>query len=116
VASATTGGLVRLFDPLKGQLIETLHGHLNGAFGLAFSPDGQRLVSTSGGRESAKLWDVPTRQELLTLRGAGSLLLGAGWSPSGDAIFAGPPWQAWRAPSWQEIATAEASAAHPETK
>jgi hypothetical protein len=48
-----------------------------------------------------------TRQELLTLSGAGSLLLGAGWSSDGDAILAGPPWQAWRAPSWEEIASAE---------
>lgn len=26
----------------------------------------------------------------------------------GDVILAGAPWQAWRAPSWEEIATAEA--------
>ena len=26
----------------------------------------------------------------------------------GDVILAGPPWQAWTAPSWEEIATAEA--------
>ena len=25
----------------------------------------------------------------------------------GDRILAGEPWQAWRAPSWEEIATAE---------
>ena len=26
----------------------------------------------------------------------------------GDVILAGPPWQAWTAPSWKEIAAAEA--------
>jgi WD40 repeat protein len=32
------------------------------AFGVAFSPDGRRLISASGGREAVKLWDVSTRQ------------------------------------------------------
>jgi WD40 repeat protein len=109
VASATSAGQVRLFNPSKSELIEAVHGHLNGASSVAFSPDGRRLISTSGGRETVKLWDVGTRQELLTLSGIGSMLHGARWSADGDMILAGAPWQAWRAPSWQEIATAEAN-------
>jgi WD40 repeat protein len=108
MASSTDGGLVRLFNPAKGEFIESLHGHLNGAFGIAFSADGRRLISASGGREAVKLWDVGTRQELLTLGGIGSLLNAARWSADGDVILAGAPWQAWRAPSWEEIAAAEA--------
>jgi WD40 repeat protein len=108
VASSTGGGEVRLFDPVKGELIEEVHGHLNAIFGLAFSPDGRRLLSTSGGREAVKLWDVGTRQELLTLSGAGSTLGAAYWTDDGDVILTGSPWQAWRAPSWEEIAAAEA--------
>jgi hypothetical protein len=65
------------------------------------------LISSSGGREAVKLWDVGTRQELLTLPGAGSLLLGAAWSADGDTILAGEPWQIWSAPSWEEIAVTE---------
>ncbi len=108
VASATYGGLVRLFNPATGELIESLHGHLNAAFGVAFSSDGHRLISTSGGREAVKLWDVGTRQELLTLGGTGSFLHAARWSADGDVILAGWPWQAWRAPSWEEINAIEA--------
>ncbi len=86
-----------------------LQGHLNAAFGVAFSPDGRRLVSSYGGREAIKLWDVGTRQELLTLNSStGELLHGALWSSDGDVILAEAPWQAWRAPSWEEIAAAEA--------
>jgi len=44
VALTTLDGQVRLFDPAKGELIESMHGHLNGAAGVAFSPDGRRLV------------------------------------------------------------------------
>ncbi|HKX62330.1 MAG TPA: hypothetical protein VJS65_10805, partial [Verrucomicrobiae bacterium] len=108
VAASTHSGSVRLFDPAKGEL-ESLHGHLNGSQSIAFSPDGSRLVSASGGRE-VKLWDVGTRQELLTLDGidATTDAYAAGWSADGDVIFAGPPWQAWSAPSWEEIAAAEA--------
>ncbi len=110
VAMATAIGQVRLFDPAKGELIEpSLHGHMNPVYGVAFSPDGRRLISTSlGGLEAVKLWDVGTRQELLTLPGTGSMLWSARWTPDGDVILAGSPWQAWRAPSWEEIATAEA--------
>ena len=102
------GGQMRLFDPAMSELIDSLHGHLNAAVGIAFSPDGRRLFSTSGGLEAVKLWDVGTRQELLTLSGTGSELDAARWSADGDVILAGAPWQAWRAPSWEEIAAAEA--------
>jgi hypothetical protein len=55
-----------------------------------------------------QLWDVGTRQELPTLAGAGSFLQTAAWGADGGAILAGAPWQMWRAPSWDEIAAAEA--------
>ena len=108
VASSNEGGQVRLFDPAKGERIEDLHGHLYAAFAIAFSPDGRRLISTCGGREAVKLWDTGTRQELLTLASGALELNSARWSADGDVILAGAPWQAWRAPSWEEIATAEA--------
>jgi WD40 repeat protein len=108
VASSTLGGRVRLFNPVTGKLIKSVHGHLNSARGIAFSADGQRLISTSGGQEAVKLWDVGTLQELLTLSGSGSFLQAARWTADGDVILAGSPWQAWRAPSWEEIAAAEA--------
>ncbi len=114
VASASDGGLVRLFDPAKGEWIEDLHGHFTPVSGVAFSPDGRRLITTYGGREAVKLWDVRTRQELLTLGGTGWDLYMARWSPDGDVILVGAlwyPWQAWIAPSWDEIAAAEAKEA-----
>jgi WD40 repeat protein len=86
VASSTIGGQVQLFDPFRGKLIQTLHGYLNAVFGVAFSPDGRRWISTSGGREAAKLWDIATGQELLTLSGTGSALA-ARWSTDGDVFL-----------------------------
>ncbi|HKX60895.1 MAG TPA: hypothetical protein VJS65_03610, partial [Verrucomicrobiae bacterium] len=114
VASPTSGNLVRLFDSDKGELSEpSLHGRVNA---VAFSPDGRSLLATTGGAEAVKLWDVSTRQELLTLSGAGSFLRGAKWTADGDVILAGVPWQAWRAPSWEEIAAAEGADGRKEEK
>ena len=107
VALGTEGGPVRLFDAARREWLEDLHGHLNAAAGIAFSPDGRRLMSTFGAREAVKLWDLTTREELLTLQGKGSLLFGALWSADGNVILAGRPWQAWRAPSWADIDAAE---------
>jgi serine/threonine protein kinase/WD40 repeat protein len=108
VAATSTGGSVLLCDPVTGESIGNLNSHMNGDTGLAFSKDGRRLLSSSGGREAVKLWDVATRQELLDLSGTGSVLQGVWWSDDGDTIIAGAPWQAWHAPSWAEIAATEA--------
>jgi WD40 repeat protein len=109
VAASTHSGPVRLFDPAMGEF-ESLHGHLTSSMGIAFSPDGSRLASASWGREAVKLWDVGTRQELLTLAGLDPTTetYVSRWSADGDVILAGPPWQAWSVPSWGEIAAAEA--------
>jgi len=109
LVAATGNTQVRLFDPVKGELIEPpIDGHLNWVYGIGFSPDGRRLISAAAAREAVKLWDVGTWQELLTLGGTGQFPWTVRWSADGDVILTGAPWQAWRAPSWEEIAAAEA--------
>ena len=109
VAAGSLGGQVLLFDAAIGELIDTFYGHVTGTLGIAFSPDGRRLFSAMNGQEAVKLWDVGTRQELLTLVGADQGLRNARWSADGDVILAGPPWQVWVAPSWEEIEEVEAN-------
>jgi len=108
VSATPLDGRILLLDPALGTLIDSLRGHLISAAVSAFSPDGRRLFSPSGGQEAIKLWDVGARQELLTLVSTDLDLHTARWSADGNAILAGPPWQAWSAPSWEEIAAAEA--------
>jgi WD40 repeat protein len=57
---------------------------------VAFSPDGQRLASSSGGGNlfpgEVKVWDAQTGQELLTFKGS------HGWvrfSPDGHRLASG---------------------------
>src|SRR5262245_27543472 len=108
VSATSNDGEILLLDPALRKSIESIRGHLIVAFRSAFSPDGRRLFSTDRRQEAVKLWDVATRQELLTLAGADSGVSTARWSADGNMILVGPPWQAWSAPSWEEIAAAEA--------
>lgn len=48
-----------------------------------------------------------TRFPLLQ-RGTGSTFVVTQCRADDAVILVGPPWQAWRAPSWEEIAVAEA--------
>jgi WD40 repeat protein len=109
VSAATLDGRILLLDPAMGKSIAPpLRGLLIPSTTSAFSPDGRRLISAFGGQEAVKLWDVGTRQELLTLVSIDLHTHAARWSADGNVILAGPPWQAWTAPSWEEIDAAEA--------
>ena len=52
---------------------------------MAFSPDGTRLVSARHD-DTARVWEVATGKELLTLRGHDADVLGAVFSPDGKTI------------------------------
>jgi serine/threonine protein kinase/WD40 repeat protein len=112
VAVCSQDGFVVLYDAQSMARKNVLHGHMQGVHGVRFSPDGKSLVSSSGAREALKIWHVETGQELLTLRGKGSLLSEVEFVDGGNALLAGSAgqngtWQIWRAPSWEEIDAAE---------
>ena len=54
---------------------------------MAFSPDGQRIV-TGGEDRMAKVWDAATGQELLALKGATDVWSVA-FSPDGKRVVTG---------------------------
>ena len=62
-----------------------MHSHLTRTLGLAFSPDGKRLV-VCGWPRSAIVWDVETGREKFELRGHLSPADSPAFSPDGKRI------------------------------
>jgi WD40 repeat protein len=110
VASVSPDGTVALWDPSSFRLITVFRGHMLGAHGVAFSPDGRRLATGSNGRDAVRLWDLSTHRELMTLSGQGSQFWFVAFSPDGRWLAAcgrEGRLHLWRAPSWEEIEAAE---------
>jgi WD40 repeat protein len=85
-----TGGadsVVRLWDVATGAELATMAGHTGIVTDVAFSPDGNRLVSASD--TTLRIWDVDTGQELLVLDAGGAALECVRFHPDGRRLVAG---------------------------
>jgi len=88
---ATTGNdaLVRLWDARTGRELAARSGHAGATFGIAFSPDGGYLASSSVDR-TVKIWSVAgeglTADEPLTLAGHSAAVYRVAWSPDGKRL------------------------------
>ncbi len=67
---------------------QTLWGHRDVVRGVAFSPDGQRIV-TGSYDGTARVWDAETCRELIALHGHAYWVLGVAFSPDGERIVTG---------------------------
>ncbi|HEV8066807.1 MAG TPA: protein kinase [Planctomycetaceae bacterium] len=66
----------------------TLKGHSKEVCAVAFSADGNRIVSGSDDK-TLKIWDVARVQETLTLKGHSSRVMSVAFSPDGKRIVSG---------------------------
>ena len=95
LATASLDGTARLWDVATGGCLRTLtYSHrssisrspysINEVFGVAFSPDGRLLATTS--YEEMALWDPATGHCLRTLTGHTSVVYGVAFSPDGRLL------------------------------
>jgi serine/threonine protein kinase/WD40 repeat protein len=114
-AEASGTGFVKLWewDAVTATLRQahTFDRCMLGAHSVAFSPDNKRLAAGSSGHESIRLWDVESKEELLALDEPSWVSWKTDFSPDGNVLGSMDELRVlrlWRAPSWEEIAAAEA--------
>ena len=79
-------GTAVLFDLDSGnRLGQFTQGHRDALYGVAFSPDGQRLA-TAGYDRLIQLWDVETGKVLNMLKGHNGAVFGIAFSPDGKVL------------------------------
>jgi len=97
---------VRVWDGASGQELFALTGHSAAIWCVAFSPDGQRIV-TGGDDQTAKVWEAVSGREVLTLRGHTACINSAPFSPDGQRIVTASDDQTakiWRAARPEDVA------------
>jgi WD40 repeat protein/serine/threonine protein kinase len=87
--------------------LKTLRGHIDAVSSVAFSPDGQWIV-TGSYDHTAKIWEAATGKELHTLKGQKAQVNSAAFSPDGRWIVSGGhdgTAKVWDATSGQRLVT-----------
>lgn len=113
VAVPSLRSSLQIIDTTTNQNVATMRGYMFGVHAAAFSPDGQRIVTSGTETEAITLWDRQSHERVLTLAASASSLPATSFSPDGNVIVGRGTLTGrvffWRAPSWAEIEQAEAA-------
>jgi WD40 repeat protein len=88
LASGSYDQTIKLWNVRTGECFQTLEGHDNWVWTLAFSPHGDLLASGSGDH-TIKLWDLKTGECIRTLEGHTSRVWSIAFSPDGQLLASG---------------------------
>ncbi|KAF9345558.1 hypothetical protein BGX26_003003 [Mortierella sp. AD094] len=76
---------LRLLDVKTGKYFQTLQGHTNRVYSVAYSPCGGKIVSGSADN-TARVWNVDTGECIHILQGHSGMITNVAYSPSGDKV------------------------------
>jgi eukaryotic-like serine/threonine-protein kinase len=85
--SGPGGDVVRLYRVATGKQVAVLKGHTRPPWCVAFSPDGQRVVTGGGADDTIKLWDPKTGEEIMTVGRQFRTVVSVAFSPDGLKII-----------------------------
>jgi WD40 repeat protein len=111
VAAGRTAGL---WDVPEGELIAELRGHEKNINNVAFSPDGQHIITASYDR-TARIWNAETGAERAVLAGHGLALADTGFSQDGQmalTVSQDATARVWNVRSGVEIAVLQGHRKH----
>ena len=107
VGGYTKNDEIRLINFQTGEVKALLKGHKNVILGLAFSPNGNRLISGSGDK-TVRIWDVNTQKTIHILKGHTEVIYAVAFSPDGTFAATGSTddtFKLWNANSGSLIRT-----------
>jgi RNA polymerase sigma factor (sigma-70 family) len=84
LASAAQDSPVRLWDVATGKEVRSLRGDRNGAFSLAFSPDGKLLAS--GEERMVRTWETATGKEVRRIQAHNRFVSGLAFASDGKTL------------------------------
>jgi WD40 repeat protein len=86
LVSAADDGTVRIWDLATGQLVHSLKHQHAGVTGVAYSPNGQRLLTSGWWDGTVRVWDRGSDKPHLILREHAAPVNGAVFSPDGKRL------------------------------
>ena len=113
LAIANWQGIVYLWD-LTTKTTAAWRAHMKPVTDVAFSPEDGRTLATASDDGTIKLWNVATKQEMLTLQTHTTQVKSIAFSPDGNSLltFGDGKTLLWRAANLKEIEAKERSLAH----
>ncbi|CAE7823933.1 HET-E1, partial [Symbiodinium sp. CCMP2456] len=88
IVSGSSDNLVRVWDAVTGNCLQTLTGHMAEVSSVAYSPDGTRILSGSWDN-TIKIWDAVTGNCLQTLTGHMDEVFSVAYSKDGAHMLSG---------------------------
>ena len=88
IVSGSSDNTIKIWDALSGQLINTLTGHHDDVWSVAFSPYSSKIVSGSSDK-TVKIWDALSDQLINTLTGHHDDVMSIAFSPDSSKNVSG---------------------------